>query len=482
MSFCCVHCYDTGTISNKSSSDNIENIYSHWLNSHGQQSFQFYACEYAWCNYCVFVNAFTELKKHHKIEHPNKPLVLVNRTNLSECALCLLDGDNLKRHFQKEHKNIQNWNVFGPICVSKETLKILLTIDIYKKRECLYCFTVCDTPEAMRIHHETKHPESNLEFGELLNKRNRHLICNYCKTKIRCSHYLNHIETHLYEFNCLECDFRAHKLSALIFHEQQIHQKSTLQYNCGQYRDDLTEDYLKTKFVFGNGLVLNKQSLIGTKYNDFGEFKQFLHVMIQKEKNDFFELVRENEQSNNLSDVSDSSLAESEPSVLSSRQSSLDFYAKEWSEQKKLMNHIIINGIPYIKNENLYGIFMDLCQKLGYRIAYRNIVQVYRSTSMRIIVIFRKYEDKIEIFGSMENKGGGIWADRFMTIPTGYRPKFVTIDHHMTAYFSKMENIAWNAKQNRKIHSYRLTADGFVVRRTKHNFERIIRSIVEILE
>lgn len=117
---------------------------------------------------------------------------------------------------------------------------------------------------------------------------------------------------------------------------------------------------------------------------------------------------------------------------------------------------------------------MVLCQKLGSRIAYRDIVQIYRSTSIRIIVVFRKYEDKIEILGAIENKGGGIWSDRFITIPTGTRPKFVTIDHQMIRYFSKLENIAWNAKQNRKIHSYRLTADGFVVRRSKHDFKRII--------
>lgn len=468
-------------MSNESNSDNIENIYSHWLKSHAQQPFQFYACEYALCNYCVFVGTFIELKNHHQIEHPNKPIVLVNR---SRCALCLSDGENLKQHFQKEHKNIQDLNVFGPICVSKETLKKLLTIDIYKKRECLQCFAVFDTPEAMRIHHETIHAGSDLNFGELTNKRNRHLICNYCKTKIRCSHYLRHIETHLYEFKCLEmeCDFRAHRLSELIFHDQKNHEKSTVYYNCGQYHDDLTEDFLKTKFVFGNGLVLNKQSLIGTKYDDFDAFKQFLHDLIRKEKKDFLELAHGHDESDNLSDVSDSSLFESGSSVVSSHQATHDFYGKEWSEQKKLMNNVLINGIPYIKNENLYAICIDLCQKLGSRITYRDIVQVYRSTSIRIIVIFRNYEDKIEILGSIENKGGGIWADRFMTIPTGIRPKFVIIDHQMTGYFSKMENIAWIAKQNRNIYSYRLTADGFVVRRSKHDFERIIHSVDEILE
>lgn len=471
-------------MSKESSSDNIENIYSHWLKSHAQQPFQFYACEYAWCNYCLFVDTFSELKNHQRIEHPNKPIVLVNRSSLTECALCLSDGENLKQHFQTEHKNIEDLNVFGPICVSKEILKKLLTINVYKKRECLYCFAVFDTPEAMRTHHKANHAGSDLNFGELSNKRNRHLICNYCKTKIRCSHYFHHIQTHLYEFKCseLECDFRGHKLSELIFHDQKIHRKSTVYDNCDQYHDDLTEDYLKTKFIFGNGLVLTKQSLIGTKYDDFDEFKRFLHDLIQKEKKDYLELAHGHGESDNLSDVSDSPLAESRPSVVSTRQSAHDFYANEWAEQKKLMNNVLINGIPYIKNENLYAIFIDLCQKLGMRISYRDIVQVYRSTSISIIVIFRNYEDKIEILGSIEDKGGGIWADRFMTIPAGMRPKFVTIDHQMTGYFSKMENIAWNAKQNRNIYSHRLTADGFVVRRSKHDFERVVHSVDEILE
>lgn len=146
----------------------------------------------------------------------------------------------------------------------------------------------------------------------------------------------------------LEYNFRGHKLSAIIFHNQQIHRISTLYHNCSQYRDDLTEAYLKTKFIFGNGLMLNKQSLIGTKYDDFDEFKMHLHTLIQTEKQDFSELAQGNETSDNkLSDVSDLPLAQLGPSVVSLRELTHHLYAIEWSEQRKLMNNVLINGIPY---------------------------------------------------------------------------------------------------------------------------------------
>lgn len=97
----------------------------------------------------------------------------------------------------------------------------------------------------------------------------------------------------------MECDFHAYKLSELIFHHQQNHQKSTLHYNCGQYRGHLTEVYLKTKFVFGNGLVLIKQSLIGTK---FRWIQKIVACFDSKREERFFRAGSMT--SDNLSDVS----------------------------------------------------------------------------------------------------------------------------------------------------------------------------------
>lgn len=72
---------------------------------------------------------------------------------------------------------------------------------------------------------------------------------------------------------------------ALVTHDKQSHGvMNSFEYRCMQFKNRLIRNYLKTKVVFGNGLVLTKQNLLNTKYDDSKQFDVFIEALIKIKK------------------------------------------------------------------------------------------------------------------------------------------------------------------------------------------------------
>lgn len=101
--------------------------------------------------------------------------------------------------------------------------------------------------------------------------------------------YLNHVEGRAVGFHCHKCTFDTKDMIELVKHDVSAHGcKGSFDYRCMQFKNRLKRDFLKTRVVFGNGLVVTKQNLLGTKYDDSKQFEVFIDnlIWIKKERYD----------------------------------------------------------------------------------------------------------------------------------------------------------------------------------------------------
>lgn len=488
--FTCAHCYDKQIVSINSTSDNIETIYAHWLLLHteppDEKPFQFYACELVWCNYCLYFGIFTDLKCHHKTKHPDEPMVLSNRRlDIIKCAMCSFNGQHLKEHFMTEHQNAHELTAFGPICFSIDILKRLLDIDVHKMRRCNYCRKIFDTPIAMRKHHQLWHLKLKMNFDEFSIEKHHYIICNYCDARIRNSYYLKHIKNHAYEFQCsnMECSFRTNTFSRLTRHDKIVHKIDSLKFNCEQMQLEMKEDFLNSKYVFGNGLVVSQQSLLCSKYDISKTFEMCMNTFIENEKEKFNKLINSIENDDIVSLESSSTLSDAGQSTSSTSFELIAVESVELKKQEKLRNNISIQGIPIIKCEDLPRAIKSLGFRLGVMIGSDHIIEAYQlhsSSAIRTIVKFRDYVMKKEMMAAILRQK--VRSDEIMNLTNDIRPEYIRIDHDLTMFYRKLQRAAAEAQRIGLIYSHRITSHGYVIQRTKDCLETLVSTTDQIFK
>lgn len=266
----CLHCRDESMQFLCYSFETLDNVYGHWLANHTElpeaKPFLFYVVDFVGCHYCAYSGLFGRLCKHHANHHPNEPMAVATQSNHQQCALCFHSGPDLGDHFMQTHALVLRADIFNPICFTRDTLAELLTIDIHRKRLCQHCGATFETDHEAKEHHYDMHSDeikSVIEANDVKPNQVAYLICGLCDETVRPEDYFSHIEM-----------------------DQSLFMNSSV----GSFRGDpstvyyrkLYKDYLRTKVVFGNRLVVFKQNLISSEYDDSQQFTELANHLVAR--------------------------------------------------------------------------------------------------------------------------------------------------------------------------------------------------------
>lgn len=263
----CVHCRDESMRFLCYSFGTLENVYGHWLSNHTElpvaKPFLFYAVDLVGCHYCAYTGLCGRLCHHHDNKHPNESLAITRPSNRQQCALCFHTGPDLGVHFMQTHELVLEANIFNPVCLTPDTLAELLTIDIHRKRLCEHCGATFETDHEANEHHYDMHTDerkSVIQTNDVQPNQISHLICGLCNATVRPEHYFGHIEMDQSIFQISNASFQGDPWES--------------------YYQKLYMDYLRTKVVFGNRLVVFKQNLIFSEYDDSQQFADLANRLV----------------------------------------------------------------------------------------------------------------------------------------------------------------------------------------------------------
>lgn len=154
----------------------------------------------------------------------------------------------------------------------------------------------------------------------------------------------------------------------------------------------------------------------------------------------------------------------------------------ELDQQNQLDNNISILGFPRLKNEDLLEMFMKLCKKLKIKVAYDDVVQIYRNHGFNepVIVQFRNFDTKIMVKNGTHSKD--VWSNDLFKLPPGEKPMKIFVNLHTTRFYSKMVSIVREARKSNSLYSYYMCKRGLVVKRMENSKERIVLSATELID
>lgn len=234
----CGHCVD-------SAYENAEEVYKHWRITHKRgehmKPFRFRVAPLAKCQFCDTCSTFQGLKKHHAEQHSINHFIIENLLDRSKCGLCFADcSDGFTKHFENNHRLVLETNVLDPIVLPDDLLKKLRNLSLHKKRKCKHCDDIFESSDEFYKHHDHQHRSHKERSERFHDNESIHLICSCCNEKLKQDELIQHL----------------------------TERKIAL----------LEKFYWDAKVVFGNGLVVNKHNLLGTKLDE----SHTLNTLIEK--------------------------------------------------------------------------------------------------------------------------------------------------------------------------------------------------------
>lgn len=281
--FYCYHCYEmdcryVGYV-------DCQDVFSHWSTTHCSKSFRFFYAEIIKCAHCNVIGTYQALKFHASREHANQQFATLKLSGRDECSLCQFAGENFDEHFQNEHYSIENVDIFCPIPLNDDKLNQLIKLKGQKKRRCQHCNYVFESRNDIESHHLIKHPQLKLSTQKFYDNESIHFITSCCQLKIASNDLFIHLKQHEFLTHCTDCSFKAKDFSEFENHHIDYHGDK---YDPKQkYSEKLMDIFWRTKVVYGNGLVLNKHNLIGTKHDDSLIFATFIQDILREKKISF---------------------------------------------------------------------------------------------------------------------------------------------------------------------------------------------------
>lgn len=267
------------------------------------------------------------------------------------------------------------------------------------------------------IKSTSKHSNSN---SELENDKNfvRYLACDECEKKLSEMEYYEHIEMHANEFKAKKDE--------------------------SDPKTRLKSIYSNTKVVFSNGLVLAKQNLSTTHLGDCEKFDKFIDTL--------FSIKNPSSVSGNDSDLS-----------------------TELKLQMRQMNVLKIYRIK-VTDEQLKEIFLRICRQLKISIRFDvDVNKIYRVSPETIAVEFNDIKKKDEIFNCYRIKL--LYTNHIFEDVSKDQSKKIVFTHHLTQYFYEIEMHLVRALKEGRIHSFRLTTNGFLLQKKKYCDAEVVLSI-----
>lgn len=150
-------------------------------------------------------------------------------------------------------------------------------------------------------------------------------------------------------------------------------------------------------------------------------------------------------------------------------------------EQIQFRNHISIDYIPYVKNEDLIQLMMKICKKLGVDIESSDIRRIYRHDQhlSMIVVELYNYTMKNRIVESCK-RIKNVETKDIMRLPPGVESSELYINHTLTPYYWQMVKVVKNAQRRGILYTYQVEESGLVVKRSKNAKERCFVSLSDL--
>lgn len=267
----------------------IEEVHKHWMKQHNTDDsrlpFHFLAIPLVSCAQCPCLSTFDGMRDHYIEKHPSQPFVAVNQMNHKECTLCNYTGNTLTEHFYREHSTILQHKIRNPVRLSEDKIDLLLDINVKKKHKCTVCETILETEEDMRNHALDIHKTFDFEPCEVFDNQSVQLIGNCCRTAVDQITFFEHLASHTFWLYCPKCTFRTQNSFEFMNHGIEAHDVHNDA--CTLNLKYLKEQYWSSKYVFGNGLVLNKCNLVGTSIDDSHRFNEFAEALVVEKEKDY---------------------------------------------------------------------------------------------------------------------------------------------------------------------------------------------------
>lgn len=273
--------------------DSLNDVHHHWIQHHTDRMktlpFNYYMTEYATCFHCNFVGAYYELMAHNKEHHNTSPFVITDVINEMKCALCPYIGNGIVQHFASHRIYAKNYyqrhiaRMWSPICITDETYDDRYNDRYHHKYKCADCGNIAETEFLLRRHFLLVH--HNPAVATKLNAKDffdptRQYLCGCCQMRIAFEDFLEHIQNHVFEFSCTSCPFTFNDMVDLIVHDRTDHDiDNSMTSRIDQYTNRMQKYFYNTRMIHGNGLVLTKQNLLSTKYDDRSQFMNFVQKM-----------------------------------------------------------------------------------------------------------------------------------------------------------------------------------------------------------
>lgn len=281
--YSCYWCYQTDD-DDKYIGGNVEAIHKHWQTSHTKPTFnpfKFYVEPLGKCYYCDSISTYRGLTKHTATEHVGEPVCFVDANNHTKCLICDFTDtqSELLKHFESAHSVILDVLLFNPCEMKQELIEKLLDIDVYKKHQCVYCENDYDTFAEYERHHAMKHRRLEPKSIEILDSNCIEFFMNCCQSHVHPQEFLNHLNKHNFQFTCKMCKLKTDNLNEAVEHDKDKHNKeNSLDERWIMLDRTLHKIFYRTKVLFGNGLVLYKQNLTGSTFDDLDIFKRFMET------------------------------------------------------------------------------------------------------------------------------------------------------------------------------------------------------------
>ncbi|XP_055301600.1 uncharacterized protein LOC129568082 isoform X1 [Sitodiplosis mosellana] len=508
--------------------------------------FQFYAVALLDCFYCKKVGSYHDLIKHHKEKHADTQFIIVEQVDQTKCGMCHFKDGDLSEHFKAKHDVNSTPKIFNPICYSEERIAEFLTINVAKKHQCDACNQIFETQDEIGAHFQNFHNSRAVQSKKFVDNRITpdHLICGHCHKKVDSNRYLNHLSEHTVNFRCTMvsvCKYESVHLSQMAFHEKIVHDIDSLNYHCSIFPGWMKKKLFNTNMVFSNGLVLKTYNLLGTTFDDSKLLDKFIQKFLEKEKQQAKQMIEAHGEGMNLNGSSsdenryraangtnlnsvpnDGNLKEApnnanppfetttvtlneEASAIAlnvnrqNDQPNIELHEVEndasgsetdsisepilmtaLRDQQKLIKNLYVQGIPRSMNiTDRNGTFLKLCKQMEVDISHSNI-QSIDQCKKGFIVKLHRMDTKNLIMSQTRDKF--VWSNELFKLTGSQKPWKVYINDQMTHFYAKMWFAAMDLKQKRHLHSYKLTKDGFVVKRTSRDDERVILSEEQLRE
>lgn len=426
--FTCVHCQDKEN-SNRTYST-IERLHKHYASAHLVTNhsdkvlpFQFYVSEIVKCYYCSKIGNYAEIRDHHKNNHSLKdPLGMVLLSDTKACALCNSDDNDLVNHFKLVHKIINKAHVYNPMCMSNQMVKQLLTINVDNRFQ--------------------------MKVSRCSNDQNIHIICWKCDKLLVAEDFMQHMKSHSNSLKCTDCKFISADIREHVKHAATVHNTiKTVDDICRTFSDILKQKYFETKILFGNGLVLVKHNLLGTRMNDSREFGCFIKELMEAKK---------------------SPQSKHEPIVINDDEQEQTSPIDELDKQTRLLDCVQISNFPNDGQTNVFKLFLEYTELLECPLNVDDVDKVYRLDGNRshLIVKFKTDEAKEQILQSAAEKV--IESGHLVDLPSGEESKPIKVENFLTPWYKQMNKIAMDARKSGNILCFWINEGGMAVKRTKN--------------